>query len=133
MLSCSASGGEGPTWAEAIAETPQRKIITGEQAPTWEEMTGDPLQKKVTSDRGESDWDDDTCTPVESQFEDATTSETCMDMVEEPTVDSPQEENVLEALVGPESQDVGHKWKQCKACIPQPFPLANNQLSNLRW
>ena len=29
-----------------------------------------------------------------------------MDMSEEPTVDSPQEETVVEALVGPGSQDV---------------------------
>ena len=76
------------------------------QAPTWEQVTSDPPQKKVASDRGDSDWDDDTCTPEELQFEDATMAETCMDMMEEPTVDSPWEENVVEASVGLGSQDM---------------------------
>ena len=53
-------GEEGPTWVEATAEAPWRKIITDEQAPTWDEVTSDPPQKKVTSNREDSDWDDDT-------------------------------------------------------------------------
>ena len=65
-------GEEDPTWGEATAEAPQRKIITDEQAPTWDEVTSNPLQKKVTSDREDSDWDDDTWIPAELQFEDAT-------------------------------------------------------------
>ena len=69
-------------------------------------MTGNSPQKKVASDREDSDWDDDTCAPVESQFEDATMPETCMDTVEEPTADSLWEENVVEASVGLESQDM---------------------------
>ena len=93
-------GEEGPTWVEATAEALQRKIIT------WDEVTSDPPQKKVASDREDSDWDDDTHAPAESQFEDATVPETCMDTKEETTADSPREENVIEALVGPGSQDV---------------------------
>ena len=65
----------------------RKKIITDEQAPTWNEVTSDPPHKKVASE--DSDWDDDNYTPVESQFEDATMQETCMDTLEEPPADSP--------------------------------------------
>ena len=97
-------GEEGPRWIEATAL--QRKIIADKQAPMWEEVVSDPPQRKVITDKEDSDWDDDTHVPVESQFEDATTTETCMDTTEEPTADSPWEENVVEALVGLGSQDM---------------------------
>ena len=61
-------GEEGPTWAEATAETPQRKIITDEKAPNWDEVTSNPPQKNVASDRKDSDWDDDTCAPTKLQL-----------------------------------------------------------------
>ena len=109
-LCCSAPplGEEGPTWAEVTAEALQRKIITDEQALTWDEVTSDPLQEKVTSYMEDSDGDDDTHIPIESQFEDATAQETCMDTMEGPTADSLWKENVVEASVGPGSQDVVH-------------------------
>ena len=44
---------------------------------------------------------------MESQFEDAAAvAETCMDTVEESPADLPPLENIVEASVGPGSQDV---------------------------
>ena len=59
--------GQGPTWAEATAES-QRKVILEKDAPTWKEVIHDSLQKTEE----DSDWDEDTRVPAESQFEDAT-------------------------------------------------------------
>ena len=97
--------GEGPTWAEATAEA-CRRVIIDKESPTWEEVIRGSPQKK-SSEREDSDWDEDTCVPAESQFEDAAVvAETCIDTVEESTADLPPLENIVEALVGPGSEDV---------------------------
>ena len=103
-LSCSTSG-EGPTWEETTAEA-WRRVIIDKESPTWKEVIHGSLQKK-NPEREDSDWDKETHIPVKSQFEDATmAAETCMDTVEESTVDSLPVENVDEASVGLGSQDV---------------------------
>ena len=83
----------------------RRKIIWEEDASTWEEVLCNSLHKDA--EKEDSDWDEDAHEPVESQFEDAmAVAETCMDTVEESTAEPPPSENIVEASVGPGSQDM---------------------------
>ena len=105
--------GEGPTSAEATLEL-RRKIIWKNNTPTWEEALSNSPHRDT--EKEDSNWDEDTCRSVESQFEDATMADkTCMDTVEESTVESLPSENIVEASplesiveasVGTGSQDV---------------------------
>ena len=95
---------EGPNWVEATAEV-WRKVILEKDAPTWDDIISSSPQKNT--EKEDSDWDKDTCIPTESQFEDAAMAmETCMDTVEESTAEVLPPENIVEALVGPGSQDM---------------------------
>ena len=97
--------GKVPPWAEAHAEV-QRKVVIDKDTPTWEEVVSGPLQRKEP-EKEDSDWDEDTHEPVKSQFEDAmVVAETCMDTAEESAADAPQPEDLVEASVGPSSQDM---------------------------
>ena len=93
-------------------DPPQRKIITDEEGPTWEEVASDPLQRKVTSNKEDSDYNADTHTPAELQSGDMSVQssphkETFMDTLEEPLVESPWDDALVEASVGLGSQDHG--------------------------
>ena len=82
--------GQRPLWSHG------EKIIWEKDAPTWEEVLGNSLHKDT--EKEDSDWDEDTHVSVESQFEDAAmATETCMDTVEESTVEALPSENIVEA------------------------------------
>ena len=96
--------GKGPTWAEATMES-WRKIIWEKDTPIWEEVLCTSLHEET--EKEDSDRDEDTHVFAESQFEDAAVvAETCMDTVEESTVEPPPSENIVEVSVGPGSQDM---------------------------
>ena len=103
--------GEGPTWAEATAES-WRKVILEKDAPTWEEVICNSPQKNT--EKEDSDWDEDTHAYLwSSQFEDVVAvAETCMDTVEESTAELPPLENIVEASVGPGKP--GHGSNPCR-------------------
>ena len=84
-----------------------------EQGLTWEEVTSKPPQRHVVTDKDGLDWDADqgTNTPAECQSRGTSEhslprKEILMETLTEPPAESPHDDALIEASVGPGSQDV---------------------------
>ena len=80
---------------------------------TWEEVTSEPPQREVVTDKEDSDWDanQDNNIPAESQSwavskQSSLRKETLMKTLTEALAESPYDDMLTEASVGPGSQDV---------------------------